>query len=172
MIDQCITPTVKHGGGSVMVWGCFGNGKTGDLKKIDGILNKEGYHQILCKHAVPSGKKLMDGKKFFFQQDNDPKHTSKLCKNYIGKKEQEGVLEILDHPPQSPDCNPIELLWDEMDREIRMLRSTNVNDLWLNLQREWSSISEETILKLTNRMPRICKAVIKARGGYFDETKV
>lgn len=62
--DQCIAPSVKHGGGSVIVWGCFGNGQTGDLKKIDGILNKEGYHQIFCKHAVPSGKRVMNGRNF------------------------------------------------------------------------------------------------------------
>ena len=30
-------PTVKHGGDSVMLWGCFAAGGTGALHKIDGI---------------------------------------------------------------------------------------------------------------------------------------
>ena len=33
-------PSVKHGGGNVMVWGCFGAGKVGDLYKVKGILNR------------------------------------------------------------------------------------------------------------------------------------
>lgn len=82
---------MKHGGGSVMVWGCFGNEKTGDLIKIDGILRKETYYKILMKHALPSGKRLIEGK-FIFQQDNDPKHKSKLCINYLRKKKEEGFF--------------------------------------------------------------------------------
>ena len=51
MLEECLTPSVKHGGGNVMVWGCFGAGKVGELYKVKGILNKEGYHSI-CK-AMP-----------------------------------------------------------------------------------------------------------------------
>jgi hypothetical protein len=27
-------------------------------------------------------------------------------------------------------------------------------------------------MKLAERMPRMCKAVIKAKGGYFEESKI
>ena len=30
--------TVKHGGGSIMLWGCFAAGGTGALHKINGIM--------------------------------------------------------------------------------------------------------------------------------------
>ena len=39
-------PTVKHGGGSIMLWGCFAAGGTGALHKIDGIMRKE----KLCRY--------------------------------------------------------------------------------------------------------------------------
>ena len=81
--------SVKHGGGNVMVWGCLGAGKVGDLYKLKGILNKEGYHSILQCHAKPCGQRLI-GANFLLQQDNDPKHTSKLCNNYLGKKQSAG----------------------------------------------------------------------------------
>ena len=35
-----MTPSVKHGGGNVRVWGCFGDGKVGDLYRVKGILKK------------------------------------------------------------------------------------------------------------------------------------
>ena len=36
-------PTVKHGGVSIMLWGCFAAGGTGALHKIDGIMMRENY---------------------------------------------------------------------------------------------------------------------------------
>uniref|UniRef100_A0A3B4CHW9 Transposase Tc1-like domain-containing protein n=1 Tax=Pygocentrus nattereri TaxID=42514 RepID=A0A3B4CHW9_PYGNA len=89
--STCLVPTVKHGGGGVMVWGCFAGDTVGDLFKIEGILNQHGYHSILQRHAIPSGWRLV-GPSFIFQQDNDPKHTSRLCKGYLTKKESDGVL--------------------------------------------------------------------------------
>ena len=40
-------PTVKHGGGSIMLWGWFSASGTGNLVKVDGIMNKEKYLAIL-----------------------------------------------------------------------------------------------------------------------------
>jgi transposase len=46
------------------------------------------------------------------QRDNDPKHTSHMCKNYLRRKQEKGDLVVMDFPPQSRDLNPIENLWD------------------------------------------------------------
>jgi len=56
MIPDCVVLTVKHGGGSVFVWGCFSMAGVGDLVKIEGIMKKEEYKKILMRNAVPSGK--------------------------------------------------------------------------------------------------------------------
>ena len=68
LIDDCIFPTVKHGGGNIMVWGSISGGGVGDLVKIGGIMDKKVYHNILVRHTVPSGRRLIDDN-FVFQED-------------------------------------------------------------------------------------------------------
>ena len=49
---------------------------TGDLVKIDGIMDNKVYHNILVRHRVPSGSRVI-GPRFIFQEDNDPKHSAR-----------------------------------------------------------------------------------------------
>lgn len=42
-----VEPTVKHGGGGIMVWGCINSTGAGCLSKVEGKLNGEGYIDIL-----------------------------------------------------------------------------------------------------------------------------
>lgn len=80
--------TVKHGGGLVMLWGCFGEG---DSVQMTGIMKKVEYHSVLRHHTIPSVLCVV-GQNFIVQVDNDPRHSTKLCQNYIQSKEKEEVL--------------------------------------------------------------------------------
>ena len=71
-------PTVKHGGGSILLWGCFAAGGTGALHKINGFMRQEMYVDILKQHLKTSGRKLKLGCKWVFQMEDDTKHTSKV----------------------------------------------------------------------------------------------
>ena len=154
-----------------MVWGCFAGDTVGDLFKSEGTLNQHGYHSILQQHAILSGLHLV-GPSFIFQQDNEPKHTSRLCKGCLTKKESDGALSQMTWPPQSPDLNPIEMVWDEMDRRVKAKVSTSIQHLWEFLQDYWKTISGDDLMKLIERIPRVCKAEIKAKGGYFEEWEI
>ena len=75
----------------------------------------------------------------------------------------------MEWPPQSPDLNPIELLWEELDRRVRDLKPTSFPGLRDSLNEAWNNIPPQTLQKLIERIPKLCAAVIKAKGGHFQE---
>jgi hypothetical protein len=70
-------------------------------------------------------------------------HTSGPCKGYLTKKESDGVLHQMTWPPQSPDLNPIEMVWDELDHSVKEKLPTNAQHMWELLQDCWKSIPGE-----------------------------
>uniref|UniRef100_A0AAZ3RVQ2 Uncharacterized protein n=1 Tax=Oncorhynchus tshawytscha TaxID=74940 RepID=A0AAZ3RVQ2_ONCTS len=127
MISACVVPTVKHGGG-VLVWGCFAGDTICDLFRIQGTLNEHGYHSILQRYAIQPGLRLV-GLSFVFQQDNDRKHTSRLCKGYL-TKESDGLLHQMTWPRKPPDLNPIQMVRDELDRRVKKKQPTSAQHMW------------------------------------------
>ena len=145
-----------RGGGGVMVWGYFAGDTVGDLFKIEDTLNQHGYHSILQLRAIPSGLHLV-GPLVIVQQDSDPKHTSRLWKVYLTKKESDGVLRQMTWPPQSPDLIPVEMVWDETDNRVKAKSSTSARHLWELHQDCRKTIAGEDLMKLIERMSRVCK---------------
>lgn len=152
-------PTVKHGGGSVMVWGCFSRDCVGPIHEIRGIMDKEMYKGILQNVMLPHAKNKMP-RGWIFQDDNDPKHTSLLVKNFKSQKK----IRVLDWPSQSPDLNPIEHLWEHVERQMSGKKPSNKQQLFNNIKEIWENISLDVIIKLIDSMPRRCQAVIDAKG--------
>jgi transposase len=75
----------KHGGGSLFLWGCITSRGQGLICKIDGGLDAALYCEILGSDFMGTlGYYGFERDNVVFQQDNDPKHTSK--KPLLGSK--------------------------------------------------------------------------------------
>ncbi len=67
--NQVRSTTVRHGSGSVMVWGCMSAAGIGELQFIEGTMNTKMYCDILKQSITPSIQSL--GCRELFQHDND-----------------------------------------------------------------------------------------------------
>ncbi len=80
------------------------------------------YKNILANNLFQSAAKMgLDY--FYFQHDNDPKHTSKFYNKYLEFQE----INTLDWPTQSPDLNPIEHVWALIKTKLREFYAKNKN---------------------------------------------
>lgn len=157
--------TMKHGGSGVLVWGCMSASGVGDLVFIDGKMDQRLYLNILQHHLQPSVQRLGLPDNWIFQQDNDPKHTALTVKTWLLYR----VPRQLRSPPQSADLNPIEHLWDELDRRIRLphvrSRITSVATLKTALREAWDEIPRDVTSNSVFSMQRRLQAVLEAHGG-------
>ncbi len=67
-----------------MIWGCMGWNGVGKLIEVQGNMDAQQYCDILDDGVVESFEKLeVPEEHRVFQQDNDPKHTSKKASQWF-----------------------------------------------------------------------------------------
>lgn len=117
---------MKHVGDSVMLYSAISG--TINLQFLEGKIK---YQEILGENVMPV---ILLGR-WPFQQDNDPKHTSKSTKNWFQNKS----CKILEWLSQSPDLIPIENLWWDL-KVAAACKPNNITNLEVTAHEEWAKI--------------------------------
>ena len=147
-----------------MLWGCMAASGIGNLVFIESTIKKADYLSILQQNVTPSVEKLGLGGNWIFQQGNDPKHSSEIVKDWLLYR----TSKVIDHPPQSPDLNPIEHLWEYVEKKVRKLHLCSILyyifDLKAVVQDEWTKIPPKFTKKLVESMPSRQESLIKSKG--------
>ncbi|KAG2466986.1 TCB1 transposase, partial [Polypterus senegalus] len=154
-------PSVKHGGGSIMLWGCFSAAETGRLVRIKGKMTAAMYRDILDENLLHSALDLRLGRWFIFQQDNDPKHTAKKSNEWF----QDNSVNVLVWPIQSPDLNPIEHLWRDLKMAVHRCFPSNLMELERCCKEEWAKLAKDRCVNLVASYSKRLEAVIAAKGA-------
>ncbi len=164
MDPSCLVSTVQAGGG-VMVWEIFSWHTLGPLVPIEHCLNATAYLIIVADYVHPFMTIVYPSSDGYLQKDNAPCHKAQIILDWFLEHGNEFTL--LNWPPQSPDLNPIEHLWDVVEWEIRIMdvQPTYLQQLRDDIMSIWTKTSEECFQHLVESMPGRIKAVLKAEAS-------
>ncbi len=148
-IVPCIQ-SVKHGGGSIMVWGYMTTASTEELRIIEGNMDSNMWNSEAEDDVLPSDTVF---------QHNHPKHTAKMTTALLLKGK------VMEWPSMSPDLNPIEHMWGILKRKVEKHHMSNIQQLCDVIMEEWKRMPETTCAALVNSMPKRIKAVLDNNGA-------
>lgn len=167
--NDCIMEVNPRGGPSVMVWGGIRlNDRVGPVffqnlrpGRGNGLTAQVYIAQVLQPHVVPHVQRRPNT---ILQQDNATPHTARATRLFL----QQQNIPTMPWPAVSPDLNPIEHFWDQLQREVNQVRPrpANAQDLQQAIVRAWGNIRPAAVNRLVHSMRRRCQAVIAATGGH------
>lgn len=150
----------------VNVWAGISNRSATPILIFTGIMHKEFYvEEILGKVLLPFTQATFpDG--YHFQQDNDPKHKSKLAMQFI----KDNNINYWPTTAESPDMNPIENLWHELKPFLRVVvKPSNKEELVAGLHSFWDTVTPEKCQRYISHLRKVLPAMVEREGkasGY------
>ncbi|GFS84009.1 transposable element Tcb2 transposase [Trichonephila clavipes] len=122
---------------------------------MHGTLMGQRYVDVILQPHVGSFLNGLPGA--IFQQDNARRHTARVAQDFLRH------FQTLPWPARSPDLSPVELVWDQLKRQMPLGHS--VHDLELVVQDLWAHLPQDNIRCLINSMPDRVTACVAAGGG-------
>ena len=97
-----------------------------------------------------------------FQQDNDPKHTSRYAQWWYKEK----GINWFQTRAASPDLNPIELIWHSLKEYLRTeYKPKNLTQLKAGMKAFWATLTPEICCKFIGHLKKVIPKVIEVQGG-------
>ena len=133
-----------------MMWAAISNDKT-DLVHVPGNLTAVRYRGEILR-PVRYLMHVIDRQRELFQQDNARPHTARVTMDYL----EQNNINVLPWPSKSLDFNPIEHLWNLLDKRVRQRQPPpqTLDQLRQMLQQEWRTIPRNNVRNLIESMPR------------------
>ena len=152
------------GGVSVLFWADIAHGVRTNPVVLEGNLNAQLYRdEILERHVIPLFQNNANITLFYY--DNATSHTARDTVNF---PRANNIAFINDWPAKSPDLNPIENHWNNLDQRVRRhpIPPLKVIQLRQALIREWNNIQQAEINTLIRSMHQRRQAILHAEGGH------
>ncbi|KAI1003685.1 hypothetical protein K3495_g4523 [Podosphaera aphanis] len=154
-----------------MFWGSFAGSEKGPCllweKDIWGSMNLENY----CEKIIPLIDDVISQKPWLAVMQDDSLFLSRIA---INEELHEQKINTISWPPDSPDLNPIQPVWNLMQNFIRVTFPDSENgeprsygELYAVIMEAWDSVTPDQLRELVRSMPDRCQAVLDADGGYI-----
>ncbi|GBN88433.1 Transposable element Tc1 transposase [Araneus ventricosus] len=158
LLPSCTAGHIQAGGGGIMLWGTFSWAALGPVDVVEQTMKAANYPNIIADQLHPSMAFVFQTGNGIFQKDNAPCHKARIVLEWFEELTDE--FHLMSWPPNSPDLNPMEHIWDVMERQLRAQTPLCPNistlrdrclDIWYNL----SPVKHQ----------KLVAAILKAKGG-------
>ena len=151
----------------VHVWGRISKRGATAIVIFTGIMNATIYTDILDAALVPFIEGCYpDGHRF--QQDNDPKQTSRWAQDYKITQDyfQHQGIKWWKTPPSSLDLNSIENVWGSTKRYLRtQAKPKTVPELNQGIKEFWKTLTPQVCTKYIDHLLKVVPKVIEVNGA-------
>jgi hypothetical protein len=114
---ECLVPTMKNEGGSVMIWAAISWNAAGPIITLNGRITASDYVDILGFQEEPMVQ-MLPKNDAIFQDDNSTIHAARNVHSWL--EEHEDALQHIPWPAQSPNLNIIEPPWSGLESRVRI----------------------------------------------------
>ena len=153
-------PTPKHSL-KLHVWAGISKRGSTRILLFDGILRKEFYCEEILQNTLCPFIQEVYPDHHRFQQDNDPKHTSNMAKEFM----KNHGINSLKWPSESCDLNPIEMVWNQMKTFIGKRKPRVKEALEQAIYDFWETkMDEETCCRYIDHIFKVAPIVVKMKG--------
>lgn len=135
--------TVKHGGGSVIMWGCIYL-IVSWTQQCTAL-----YWRRRCCHHFSNTTMIQ-------------KHTSKATVTFL----KQNRVKVIEWPSLSPDLNPIEHLLGIVKLQVQNHSPSSIQAVKEVILEEWKKKDFALCRQLVHSMPRRLDAVLKSNGAH------
>ena len=145
----------------IHVWGGISKRGATQIVLFKANMTATRYTSILDAALVPFlNSAYPDGHRLF--QDNDPKHTSCWAQWYFNEK----AINWWPTPAESPDLNPIELVWGSMKEAIRNhYKPRTLEQLEESIKHYWNTrLTPDICCNYIGHIHHVLPAVLAAKG--------
>ncbi|GBL74749.1 hypothetical protein AVEN_243617-1 [Araneus ventricosus] len=147
-----------------MLWETFSLEALGSVVMAEQTMKAANYLNITADQLHPYMAFVFPTGNGIFQEDNAPCHKARIIFEWF--EEHTNEFHLMSCPPNSPDLNPMEHIWDVMERQLRAQTPpcpniSTLRDRFLDI---WYNLSPVMYQKLVTSMPRLVAAVWKAKG--------
>ena len=160
----------------VMVWGAISYDGRSNLHFFDGKVKGEQYCEAVKEAMLdylykPEWMNVRRGAKLTFMQDGARCHTSKSTEEWLEEHLPASwkFTPFGGWPPNSPDLNPIEIIWAVLQDKVIEREAFTEEKLAQVIEEEWWKLDQGIIRDLYFRQEEKMNLVIKFNGGRIPK---
>jgi transposase len=164
--ERVLKPQAKHAL-KVHVWAAISKKGATHICVFDQIMDGPLYVKILENFLLPFLSTAFPDGNYRFMQDNDPKHTSRVAKEFYESKD----IKWWRTPASSADLNPIERVWRELKYFIaRLVKPLNKKELVEGITLFWSQrMTPEKCRAYIDHTFKVLPKIVAKEGGITGE---